>query len=38
MRKNDLQNGMILDDIDRQILQLMKDDARVSLKSLASHT
>lgn len=38
MRKNDLQNGMMLDDIDRQILQLMKDDARVSLKSLASHT
>ncbi len=38
MKKIDLQNGMMLDDIDRQILQLMKDDARISLKSLAAHT
>lgn len=38
MRKGDLQNGKVFDDIDLQLLQLLKDDARVSLKSLAAHT
>ncbi len=38
MKKTELQNVYSMDDIDRQILSLLKDDARISLKSLASHT
>lgn len=38
MRKADVQNMVVIDDIDRQILALMKDDARISLKNLAAHT
>lgn len=38
MRKMDAPNLSVLDDIDRQLLALMKDDARISLKSLAAHT
>ncbi len=38
MKKVDVQNRFNMDDIDRQILSLMKDDARISLKSLAEHT
>ena len=38
MRKTDLQNLTIMDDVDKQILKLMKEDARISLKTLAAHT
>ena len=38
MRKNDVQNLTAIDDVDKQILKLMKEDARVSLKTLSSHT
>lgn len=38
MRKNDVQSLTAIDDVDKQILKLMKEDARVSLKTLSSHT
>ena len=38
MRKTDHQTTFLIDDIDRQILSLMKQDARISLKALASYT
>ena len=38
MKKVETQNRLNMDDIDRQILSLMKDNARISLKSLAEHT
>lgn len=38
MKKNDVQNLTAIDDVDKQILKLMKEDARVSLKTLSSHT
>ena len=38
MKKADLQNLTVIDDIDKQLLQLLKEDARISLKNLASHT
>ena len=38
MRKNDVQSLTAIDDVDKQSLKLMKEDARVSLKTLSSHT
>ncbi len=38
MKKTDAENQFLIDDIDRQIMALLKDDARTSLKSLASYT
>lgn len=38
MRKADVQNLSVIDEIDKQILSLMKQDARVSLKTLSTHT
>ena len=38
MKKTDTENQFLIDDIDKQIMALLKDDARASLKSLASYT
>ena len=38
MKKIDIENRLYIDDVDRQILALLKDDARISLKSMAEHT
>ena len=38
MKKTDIENQFLIDDIDKQIMALLKDDARASLKSLASYT
>ena len=38
MKKTDTENQFLIDDIDKQIMALLKDDARTSLKSLASYT
>lgn len=38
MKKTDTENQFLIDDIDKQIMAHLKDDARISLKSLASYT
>ena len=38
MKKTDTENQFLIDDIDKLIMALLKDDARASLMSLASYT
>ena len=38
MKKTDTENQFLIDDIDKQIMAHLKDDARTLLKSLASYT